>query len=206
VYVFGPTVHAGTNRVPVTLEQTIPASPIAGVAWSQRVESTVAFEGVSSIEECMTPVDNRDIRRRIVNGLTISASRPGSGEGWDRLTKLTFHFEPEWEPSAVDYTIAVRITIEHEGRVLAEHRDNETYLRRFSDLELPDRDIGEDPAWGPLLIKDGTGINLDGVIIRIRPDPLGALAYLAYDKFWSGEIILDARDVIAVEPHPYDME
>jgi hypothetical protein len=90
--------------------------------------------------------------------------------------------------------------------VLAEHRDNETYLRRFSDLELPDRDIGEDPAWGPLLIKDGTGINLDGVIIRIRPDPLGALAYLAYDKFWSGEIILDARDVIAVEPHPYDME
>jgi hypothetical protein len=72
VYVFGPTVHAGTNRVPVTLEQTIPASPIAGVAWSQRVESTVAFEGVSSIEECMTPVDNRDIRRRIVNGLTIS--------------------------------------------------------------------------------------------------------------------------------------
>lgn len=196
----GQPAHAGVNRNSVTVEQGVYWH--SQDVWSQRVETSVEYQGVEGIEQCMTPVDHAEARQRIVSGLAIGISRPMNGDAIDLPAVLHFNFYPEWMGLGAypDYTIAVRITIEHEGFVLAEYRENEAELAvPLSEFEVFQRSIFGDAAWDRVRRDGGHHLNLEGVVVRIRPDPEGALADLARDKYWSGEIVLDGSELIKMD-------
>lgn len=204
-FVRGLAAEPGENRTTLTMENAVVLNEFV---WSQRIDTALSFQGVDSIEQCMAPLDDPASRRRIIDALAITIRRPIRGDASDLPAILSFAFDlGPMLSRRPTYTTAVRVTLEHNGLVLAEFRDHEARLTApLTPHHIRERFIGDDSNWDPLRRNGGRDLDLTGVIVRIRPDPEGALADLAETQFWSGEIILDAAAVITYEPSIWPRE
>lgn len=194
-----PAAQAGENTYSVLVERTFydrwGSIGSAGVVWSQRFAPTTSFQGVATVDECITPIDTPEARRIVRDVCRLTAVPSGDDPRTPRLLTITVNPDAVDVPGR-DYSLACRVTLEIDGQVILELRHDTYNTDQWYRTERWEIDLDAVPALAGRVNHDDWSLDLSGVSIRIRGDGELAIQDIYYDKYWSGEVVFDADELL----------
>ena len=203
-----PPARPGINTYSLMVEQQFHydwAWNAGGVVWSQRFRPALSFQGVQSIDQCITPVDTPEIREHVREAVHVDVMPAKDDPFWGRMAVLSVRVNADvdaWQGK--DCSTACRVRLECGGQVIASMQQgaHEFDIERYWNNCTWEVEIQSIPELAGRLSDDGRRFDFTGLTLRAIGDGELAIQELFYDKYWNGEITVDLADVARVKQWP----